>query len=139
MFKPAVAALMAFSSLDGGAWAQTDAPAPQTVMPSKSPTCALPSVTDMVELQDVPDSDLRTVPVDINGTKKQFLLDIGINITEVSKATVVDLHLPDVNNAPTDHMELAPGVDKYKEQTGKANFDMNVTVPGAVMNVKGAK
>jgi hypothetical protein len=78
------------------------------------------------------------VPVAINGTQKQFLLDIGANLSEVSDATVSQLALPDVRNAPSDSMNLAPGVDTYKEQTGKANFDMNFTVSAAFFDVRGA-
>ena len=44
-------------------------------------------------------SDLKTVPVAINGKPKQFLLDIGTNPTEVSRATVADLALPDADRS----------------------------------------
>ena len=58
-------------------------------------TCTLPSVADTVDLKQVPGSDLMTVPVEINGTPKQFLLDIGTNPTEVSQAAVTELGLPE--------------------------------------------
>jgi beta-lactamase regulating signal transducer with metallopeptidase domain len=64
----------------------------------KALTCVLPSVAASVDLKDAPDSDLKTVPVAINGKTKRFLLDIGSDPTEVSRATVTDLALPDANN-----------------------------------------
>jgi beta-lactamase regulating signal transducer with metallopeptidase domain len=57
-------------------------------------TCALPKLADTVQLNQLPESDLMTVPVEINGKTKQFLLDIGTNPTEVSQATVAELGLP---------------------------------------------
>ena len=140
MFKQAFATLVAISGLATAAAAQTTAPQTpaQAQAPVRSPDCALPSVADSVDLQDIPDTNLRTVPVAINGTKKQFLLDIGTNLTEVSQAAVSQLALPDVRNAPSDSMNLYPGVDTYGEETAHKNFDMNVTVSAAFFNVKGA-
>ena len=57
--------------------------------------CALPSVADTAQLQPVAGSDLVTVPVQINGKPKQFLLDIGTSPMEVSEAAVADLGLPE--------------------------------------------
>jgi|GEM_PF-1687994 len=79
-------------------------PLSDTVLAVASPqpkalTCALPSVADSVDLKDAPDSDLKTVPVTINGKTKQFLLDIGTDPTEVSRATVADLALPDADRS----------------------------------------
>ncbi len=43
----------------------------------------------------LPGTNLMLVPVAINGTPKQFLLDIGTNPTEVSQAAVTQLGLPE--------------------------------------------
>jgi hypothetical protein len=140
MLKRALTAFLAVAGLSP-ATAQTatpQAPVPLTVRASQSPTCALPSVADTVALEDIADSNLRTVPVTINGTKKQFLLDIGTNVTEVSKTTVSELSLPDAKNSPSDYVNLYPGVDIGKEMTGKTNWEQNVTVSAAFMDVKGA-
>jgi hypothetical protein len=135
MFKQALAALIALSGLNQ-AVAQTAARQEQT--PAQGPTCALPSVADSVALEDVPDSDLKTVPVTINGTKKQFLLDISTNLTEVSQVTVSQLALPDVRNSPSGSVNMYPGADNYGEQTAHKNFDMNVQVAGAFFFTKSA-
>ena len=56
-------------------------------------SCALPAVAASAELKEIPASDLVTVPVEINGKKKQFLLDVGTNATEISQAAVKELGL----------------------------------------------
>src|SRR5690242_19327923 len=132
MYRKALAVL---TLLSGTATAQTPAP---LMVQGSAPACTTPSVADTVALEDVPDSNLRTVPVTINGAKKHFLLAIGTNLTEVSSATVSQLGLPDVRNAPSDHFTPYPGVDIYKEQTAHANFDMNVQVAATIFNLKGA-
>ena len=58
-------------------------------------TCSLPQVADSVDLKQVPGTDMMTVPVEINGTPKQFLLDIGTDVTQVSQAAVTELGLPE--------------------------------------------
>src|SRR5215472_2632952 len=140
MFREAFAAYIAVSSLSAVAVAQTAAPAAQTVQ-AQTPAqtqCALPSVANSVDLKEIPGTNLLSVPVKINGTDKEFLLDIGTNLTEVSHATVSQLALPDVSKAPSDYANWYPGVDIYKEMTGKANFDMNVTTQAAYFNVTSA-
>ena len=134
MFKQALCGFIALSSLNGVAAAQTAAPA----VSAQPPTCALPSVADSVALEDVPDSELKTVPVTINGAKKKFLLDISTNLTEVSPATVSQLSLPDVRNSPSDHITPYAGTDTYGEQTAHKNFDMNVQVAGSFLFTKSA-
>jgi hypothetical protein len=79
MCKEIFGAFVALLVLNGAAAAQT---------------CTLPAVADTVDLKQLPGSDLVTVPVVINGKPRQFLLDIGINPTEVSQATVTELGLP---------------------------------------------
>jgi beta-lactamase regulating signal transducer with metallopeptidase domain len=107
---------------------------PMTARP-KARTCALPSVADSVELKDVPDSDLKLVPVAINGKPKQFLLDIGTGPTQVSRATVTDLVLPNNSNSgnflfPVNNM---PGLG--------VNLGANYTQPvtAAVFDIKGSR
>ena len=56
-------------------------------------SCSLPSLADTVELKPLPGSDLMTVPVEVNGRPKQFLLDIGTNPTEISEAAAAELAL----------------------------------------------
>ena len=75
-----LAALVALLGLSGAASAQT---------------CALPLLAASADLKPVPGSDLMTVPVEVNGTPKQFLLDIGTNPTEISQAAVAQLGLPE--------------------------------------------
>ena len=70
---------------------------------SKAPKCALPAIAVSVGLKEISGSDLRTVPVTINGKQKQFLLDIGAKPAEVSQAAVADLGLPDADRS------LGPG------------------------------
>ena len=85
MFKKAAAASIALLAWNGVAVAQI----------TSGPTCQLPSVADAATLEQLPGTDLMTVPVAINGTPKHFLLDIGTNPTEVSQTTVTQLGLPE--------------------------------------------
>jgi hypothetical protein len=55
--------------------------------------CPLPAVAASADLREIPASDLVTVPVEINGKEKQFLLNIGTNATEISQAAVKELGL----------------------------------------------
>jgi beta-lactamase regulating signal transducer with metallopeptidase domain len=77
-------------------------------LPAGPPDCATPKIAgEAIALKAVPGSDLMTVPVEINGTPKQFLLDIGTNPDEVSAPAVAELHLPEfdqtvASNAMTD-------------------------------------
>ena len=60
-------------------------------------TCSLPAIANTAPLEQVPGSSLVTVPMAINGTKKQFLLDIGIKrAPEVSPELRAELGLPQV-------------------------------------------
>jgi hypothetical protein len=82
------AALIALLGLNGAA-AQAQTP---------TPACATPKVAGKtVDLGAVPGGDLMTVPVEINGTPKQFLLDINTTPDAVSQAAVAALHLPEVD------------------------------------------
>ena len=56
-----------------------------------------------MDLKQVPGTSLMTVPVEINGAPKQFLLDISNNPDQVAQTTVADLHLPRFDlNTPSD-------------------------------------
>jgi hypothetical protein len=57
-------------------------------------TCTLPLLAASADLKPLPGNDLMTVPVEVNGTPKQFLLDVGTNPTEISQAAVAQLGLP---------------------------------------------
>ena len=74
--------------------------AAQAQTPAQAPTCATPKVAGKtIDLGGVPGGDLMTVPVEINGTPKQFLLDINTTPDAVSQAAVAALHLPEVDQA----------------------------------------
>jgi hypothetical protein len=61
-------------------------------------TCPLPEIVDQAPLQQVSGSDLVTVPVTINGTTEQFLLDLGMTKpTRVSPELMAKLSLPQVS------------------------------------------
>ena len=103
MFRQAFAAVVAASALCGGAAAQstaTDAAPPRT--------CDLPKIAATVALQSITSSDLMTVPIAINGAPKRFLLDIGMNPTEISQQAVTDLHLP-ANPKSTELLQFGSG------------------------------
>src|SRR5476649_2497060 len=68
-------------------------------------SCALPAIAASAELQEIPASNLMTVPVEINGKPKQFLLDIGTSATEISRAAVKELDL----TQPMKHNEAYSG------------------------------
>ena len=62
---------------------------------AQSQPCAAPRVAgNVVDLKQVTGTNLMTVPVEINGTPKQFLLDISTSPDQVAQTTVDDLHLP---------------------------------------------
>ena len=81
------AAIVALLGLSGTASAQT---------------CALPLLAASADLKPLPDSDLMTVLVEVNGTPKQFLLDVGTNPTEISQAAVTQLGLPQATKITED-------------------------------------
>lgn len=85
MVKQALAASAALLALNS----------PVAAQPAR--TCALPSLVDSAPLQQLPGSNLMTVPVQINGQPKQFLLDIGTSPTGISQAAVTQLGLPEAD------------------------------------------
>lgn len=126
MFRHAFAALAALTGLSTAAAAQTAAP----------PTCTLPVVADTVDLKPVAGTSQMTVPVEINGTEKQFLLDIGTDHTEISALAVKDLKLASGNQS-NDQLSLAPGVDSSASQFH--NFNSNVQFNAAMFDVNGSR
>ncbi|MES2293903.1 MAG: M56 family metallopeptidase [Pseudomonadota bacterium] len=103
-------------------------PAAATRTRPNPPTCALPSVVDSVGLKDIPGSDLKTVPVAINGKPKQFLLDIGTHPTEVSQAAVRDLALPDADSSTASIFA-----------NGQSSMDITYVQSVALVDVKGSR
>jgi hypothetical protein len=99
-------------------------------------SCSAPSVADQVDLVPVADSNLMTVPVEINGTQKQFLLDIGTDHTEISAAAATELRLPSGNQS-NDALPLAPGAEAAGE--GSRNFNSNATISAAMQDVGGSR
>ena len=110
MFKQLLAALVAFLGLNATAGAQT---ATETT----ARTCALPKIAAAVALKDLPGSDLMLVPVVINGTPKQFLLDIGTNATEISQQAVTELALPE-NPKGTELLQCGAGCNMMAPYQG---------------------
>jgi hypothetical protein len=61
-------------------------------------TCTLPKIADTTHLEQLPGTDLVTVPVAVNGNPRKFLLDLGLKRpTEVSQKMKVDLGLTEPN------------------------------------------
>jgi predicted aspartyl protease len=127
MFKQALAAFIALSGLSATAQAQA---------PVQAPTCAAPAVADTMDLQPVAGTDLVTVPVEINGTPKQFLLDIGTDHTEISQSAAAELKLPGANQS-NDSLSLAPGSADNGGQFH--NFNNNQQFSAAMMDVGGSR
>src|SRR5580692_3811241 len=108
MFKRTLALLITLSGLSGVALAQTPPAQPSSVRhdlgtddadiapPPVAQTCTLPEIVDQVPLEQVSGSDLMTVPISINGTTKEFLLDIGMTKpTSISPELMAKLGLPE--------------------------------------------
>ena len=56
--------------------------------------CA-PILLATLRMQDAePDSNIRTVPVNLNGATRQMVLDTGGAITQLSRDTIEELKLP---------------------------------------------
>ena len=95
-------------------------------------TCALPDVADKVDLKQVRGTNLMTVPVAINGTFQQFLLDLGTRPTKISQAAVAGLGLPKAARATEN---LFPKISFIGAGTVTAS---NIPVLIAANNVTGA-
>ena len=121
MLKHVFATLVAVTGLSAAAAAQT---------------CTTPTVADTVDLKAVAGTDQVTVPVQINGPEKQFLLDIGTDHTEISSAAVKELGLASGNQS-NDSLALAPGVNNSGSQF--QNFNQNMQFNAAMYDVNGAR
>ena len=129
MFKQ----LSLFAMLSGLSVAAAAQTAPAQAPPVKM-TCALPAVADSVALTQVPGSDLVTVPVEINGKPKQFLLAVGTKVSEVSQATVDELHLTE-GLKRTEIFQSGPATQS--EATSNRNVTVGATVQATLVDVKG--
>jgi len=78
-----------------------DPPVQQMLARAQTRSCVLPSLAGRISLEHVPGSDLMTVPVEINGAPKQFLLDFDTDPTEISEPAVAELHLPQAEKGAT--------------------------------------
>jgi hypothetical protein len=92
MYRITSTGLLALLLFSGGAHAQLAAP-PLSQTGDDVNKCALPAVAVSVDLNQLPNSDLVTVPVEINGKPKTFLLSVGTAASAVSQAAVRDLRL----------------------------------------------
>ncbi|HXR95567.1 MAG TPA: retropepsin-like aspartic protease [Rhizomicrobium sp.] len=128
MFRQALAGVVALLGLNMTAAAQTPAP---------TSTCSVPSVTDTVDLKPVAGTDQVTVPVTINGTEKQFLLDIGTDHTEISATAARDLKLPGGNQS-TDALLNSSGYSGTNAN-GQGNFNMGTSMQAAMFDVSGSR
>jgi len=97
-------------------------------------SCALPSIAASASLNEIPESNLMTVAVEINGKPKAFLLDISTDPMEISDAAVTELALPAVNptiDSTQFDMQMGP------TGTGIASTVQSISAP--VYDTKGAR
>jgi hypothetical protein len=125
MLKQMLVAVIAASGVNAAA-AQTPA----------TPTCAIPSIVDKADLKPLSGSDLMTVPVEINGKPRQFLLDIGTGPTEVSDVAVKELALPGANQSG-DTLLNGAGYDNGFGQF--RNLTQGTQMQAAMFDVTGAR
>ena len=99
-------------------------------------SCTLPAVADQVDLNHIPGSDLMTVPVEINGKPKQFLLDIGTDPTEISQATVKELGLTQpIKHNETYNSGFTPQTFGHESSAGVGGQTLQISV----VDVRGAQ
>src|SRR5436853_5650207 len=75
---------------------------PLTAMAAAAPTvaaraqdCAPARLLAELRMQDAePESNIRTVPVSLNGATRQMVLDTGGAVTQLSRDTIEELKLP---------------------------------------------
>ena len=106
--------------------------------PASADACTLPDLADSVGLNDVPGSDLVTVPVEINSKPVQFLLDVSTAATEVSRATVDALNLTDERKL-TEVFQAGPSTQDYRGDQIKRDFTLGATIQATFVNVKNAR
>ena len=123
MFRKMLPAFAALLSLNAAAAAQTDQARPAPVAQG---ACAPPALADKTELMPVAGSHLVTVPVEINGVPKRFLLALGSGPDEIAEAAADELHLP---RGDRNMISNAMGVQGSQLQFQPRFLD--VTGPGA--------
>lgn len=128
MFRQALGAIIALPGLSVAAMAQT---APPPAAP-----CALPAIAASVELDPVVGSNLVTVPVEINGQPKQFLLAVGTGPTLISQAVVRDLKLTD-DNKLTEVFQADRTT--YPDTTETRDFTVNSTVQVSMVDARNSR
>jgi len=118
MYREALAASLALLGMNGAAGAQTVG----------GRTCSLPQVVDTVALEPVAQTGLMTVPVQINGSTRHFLLDIGTGPTEISQPTVAALGLPQ-------YAKLTEGIGAQGSDLTNRAGDLGALTNGGLGNV----
>jgi hypothetical protein len=135
MYKEICGAFVALLTLNGTVEAQTvAAQATATQVAGSQATCALPAVADTVDLKAVPGSDLVTVPVEINGKPKQFLLVVNTNVSEVSRAAADELKLVE-GIKRTETFQSGPA--SWPDDTSLRNPLAGSTIQSTFVDVKG--
>ena len=62
---------------------------------ARAQDCAPAKLLAEIRMQDAePESNIRTVPVTLNGQTRQMVLDTGGAITQLSRDTIAELNLP---------------------------------------------
>ena len=66
-----------------------------TVTTAQAQDCAPAKLLATVQMRDAePESNIRTVPVSLNGVTRQMVLDTGGAVTQLSRDTIEELQLP---------------------------------------------
>src|SRR5476649_2524567 len=66
-----------------------------TVLPARAQDCTPAKLLATVPMQSAePESNIRTVPVTLNGVTRHMVLDTGGAITQLSRGTIEELDLP---------------------------------------------
>ena len=128
MYKQALATFIALSNLSAVASAQ--APAAPSQPADVQATCALPAIADSVELNQIPGSDLVTVPVEINGKPKRFLLAVSAQSSSVSQATVSELKLIE-GIKRTETLQISPATQDESRPMTTVGAVMQITMVDA--------
>ena len=93
---PALAVLLGVTALAAEASLAQPAAAPEAGTPA---SCGPPVLADKAGLKPVAGSHLMTVPVEINGAPKQFLLALGSDPDEIAEAAADELHLQRIDRS----------------------------------------
>ncbi len=133
MARHIFAAFFALIAWNGAAAAQTATP---QAVPADAPACTLPAIAVSAALNPIAGSDLVTVPVEINGKAKQFLLAVSANPSSVSSATVSDLKLIE-GIKRTETLQTGPATQDDNTPFMTAGATMQVTMIDARNNPSG--